>query len=137
VVGALVAVNPVGAVSMAGGWQSGTDDPFPDGSRLAALGRLQAGANTTLAVIACNARLDKAEARRLAIMAQDGMARAIRPVHTPFDGDVVFALASGAVDLPEDTGLPRAWWLARLGSAAADVLARAIVRGVIAARGSA
>jgi L-aminopeptidase/D-esterase-like protein len=95
------------------------------------MGRLQPGANTTLAVVACNARLDKAEARRLAIMAQDGLARAIRPVHTPFDGDVVFALASGAIALDElSSVVPRAWWLARLGAAAADVVARAIVRGV-------
>lgn len=131
VVGALVAVNPVGAVSREGGWQVGEEDPFPDRSQLAQMGRLQAGANTTLAVVACNARLDKAEAKRLAMMAQDGIARAIRPAHTPFDGDVVFALASGAVDLDAlaDDG-PRAWWLARLGAAAADVLARAIVRGV-------
>jgi len=134
VVGALVAVNPVGAVSREGGWRAGEGDPFPDQSRLAQLGRLQPGANTTLAVVACNARLDKTEAKRLAIMAQDGLARAIRPVHTPFDGDVVFALASGAIDLDPLAGeCPRAWWLARLGAAAADVLARAIVRGVIAA----
>ena len=139
VVGALAAVNPVGAVSHEGGWRVDGDsshggDPFPDRSRLAQMGRLQPGANTTLAVVACNARLDKAEARRLAIMAQDGLSRAIRPAHTPFDGDVVFALASGAIDLDAlaHDG-PRAWWLARLGAAAADVLARAIVRGVIAA----
>jgi L-aminopeptidase/D-esterase-like protein len=134
VVGALVAINPVGAVSRDGGWRAGQGDPFPDRSRLAQMGRLQPGANTTLAVVACNARLDKAEAKRLAMMAQDGLARAICPVHTPFDGDVVFALASGAIDLDPlaDQG-SRAWWLARLGAAAADVLARAIVRGVIAA----
>jgi L-aminopeptidase/D-esterase-like protein len=134
VVGALVAVNPVGAVSRDGGWRAGEGDPFPDQSRLAQMGRLQPGANTTLAVVACNARLDKSEAKRLAIMAQDGLARAIRPVHTPFDGDVVFALASGAIALDALPGeVPRAWWLARMGAAAADVVARAIVRGVEAA----
>jgi L-aminopeptidase/D-esterase-like protein len=135
VVGALVAVNPVGAVDPQGGWRP-DGALFPDDSRLALLGRLQPGANTTLAVVACNARLDKAEARRLAMMAQDGLARAIRPVHTPFDGDVVFALAGGAVDLAEldQDGLrTRAWWLARLGAAAADALARAVVKGVAAA----
>ena len=135
VVGALVATNPVGAVSPDGAW--GFDgDPFPDESRLALLGRLQPGANTTLAVVACNARLDKAEAKRLAMMAQDGLARAIRPVHTPFDGDVVFAMASGAIDLDPLCGAAprtRALWLARLGAAAADALARAIVKGVRAA----
>ena len=131
VVGALVAVNPVGAVSREGGWRIGEGDPFPDRSALAQMGRLQPGANTTLAVVACNARLDKCEARRLAMMAQDGLARMIRPVHTPFDGDVVFAIASGAIDLDElaEPG-QRAWWLARLGAAAADVLAQAIGRGV-------
>ena len=97
------------------------------------MGRLQPGANTTLAVIACNARLDKAEVRRLAIMAHDGMARVIRPVHTPFDGDVAFAMASGAIDLPVNAMQTRPWWIARLGSAGADTLARAIVRGVMAA----
>jgi L-aminopeptidase/D-esterase-like protein len=131
VVGALVVANPVGAVCRDGGWPAGVGDPFPDQSRLAQMGRLQPGANTTLAVVACNARLDKAEARRLAIMAQDGLARAIRPVHTPFDGDVVFALASGAIALEAlNEDVPRAWWLARLGAAAADVVARAIVRAV-------
>jgi L-aminopeptidase/D-esterase-like protein len=130
VVGALVAVNPVGAVHPQARW--GFDgDPFPDASRL---GPMQPGANTTLGVVACNARLTKAEAKRLAIMAHDGLARAIRPVHTPFDGDVVFAVASGAIELDAlGPDLPRAWWLARLGAAAADALARAIVRGVTAA----
>jgi L-aminopeptidase/D-esterase-like protein len=62
-------------------------------------------------------------------MAQDGFARAIRPVHTPFDGDTVFVLATGRWRLPE----PRALTLARIGSAAADCTARAIMRGVYAA----
>lgn len=155
VVGALVAVNPVGSVfhddgrfiaepyeidgefGVRGPLREGGDRLFPEGGRMAMLGRLQPGANTTLAVVACNARLDKAEAKRLAMMAQDGLARAIRPVHTPFDGDVVFALASGAVELdPVEVDGPRtrAWLLARLGAAAADCLARAIARGVSAAR---
>ncbi|EGD58706.1 hypothetical protein Y88_0763 [Novosphingobium nitrogenifigens DSM 19370] len=142
VVGALVAVNPVGAVLTEGDEDflnapfAGSADPFPGGSRLAELGRLQPGANTTLAIVACNARLDKAEAKRLAMMAQDGLARAIRPVHTPFDGDVVFALASGEIDLDGvevDGPRIRPWLLARLGAAAADCLARATVRGVRAA----
>lgn len=130
IVGALVAVNPVGAVSPTGNW--GFDgDPFPDESKLAQMGRLQPGANTTLAVVACNAQLSKAETRRMAMMAQDGLARAIRPVHTPFDGDVVFAMASGAIELGAcNADTSRALWLARLGAAAADALARAIVRGV-------
>jgi L-aminopeptidase/D-esterase-like protein len=59
-------------------------------------------------------------------MAQDGMARAIRPVHAPFDGDVVFVLATGGKSVAE----PRPLSIARLGAFAADVLARAIARGV-------
>ncbi|MBV9860099.1 MAG: P1 family peptidase [Alphaproteobacteria bacterium] len=85
------------------------------------------GANTTIAVVATDAALDKSACRRLAIMAQDGLARAIRPVHTPFDGDTVFALATG-------TGPPvDAEALLPLGSAAADCLARAVMRAAIAA----
>ena len=85
------------------------------------------GANTTLGVVATTAVLDKGQARRVAMMAQDGLARAIRPAHTPFDGDLVFALSSGAVAL--DPVAPAAE-IARLGAAAADCLARAIARGV-------
>ena len=153
VVGALVAANPIGSVFMPDGrtfwaWPFEIDgefggvrpgalsaavDPLPDASRLAALGRPQAGANTTLAVVACNAELSTAECKRLAMMAQDGLARAVRPAHTPFDGDTVFGLASGAVALGEG----RAVQLARLGSAAADCLARAVARAVYeAARGA-
>ena len=84
-------------------------------------------AHTTIAVVATNAVLSKAEAQRVAIMAQDGLARAIRPVHTPFDGDVVFALATGTRPLTQPTDL------FRVGALAADCLARAIARGVYAA----
>jgi L-aminopeptidase/D-esterase-like protein len=82
-------------------------------------------ANTTIAVVATNARLDKGSAKRLAVMAQDGLARSIRPVHTPQDGDTVFALATGTHDLGVD---PLA--LGELGTLAADCLARAVARGV-------
>ena len=85
------------------------------------------GANTTIAVVATDAALDKPGCRRLAVMAQDGLARAIRPIHTPYDGDSVFAMATG-------TGLPpEAGALLRLGSAAADCLARAVMRALTAA----
>jgi L-aminopeptidase/D-esterase-like protein len=90
-------------------------------------GAASAGANTTIAVVATDAALDKAECRRLAIMAQDGLARAIRPVHTPFDGDTVFALSTGAGPRADPAVLTR------LGSAAADCLARAVMRAVLAA----
>ncbi|WP_454713988.1 P1 family peptidase [Caulobacter segnis] len=152
VVGALVAVNSVGSVYMPDGetfWSwpfeiegefggrtpsgpAGAVEPLPDGSRLAGLGRLNPGTNTTLAVVAVNADLTAGECQRLAIMAQDGLSRAIRPAHTPFDGDVVFAAASGAVALGEEG---RQIILARLGAAAGDCLARAIARGVHAANG--
>lgn len=159
-VGALAAVNSVGAVRMGDGetfwaWPFEIDaefggvrplaggklpghaiDPFPQQSRLARLGRLQPGANTTLCVVATSARLTQAECRRVAHMADDGIARAIRPAHTPFDGDIVFALATGAVELealPDGAGRLRAWYVARIGAAAGDCLARAIARGVHAA----
>ncbi len=79
------------------------------------------GQNTTLAVVATDARLTKAEATKVAQMAQDALARTIRPVHTPFDGDTVFVLATGRRASPGV--LP-------LGAIAADVLARAIERSV-------
>ncbi len=82
--------------------------------------------NTTIGVVATNADLTPAEARRLAIMAQDGYARALRPIHTPFDGDVLFALATGRAPLPD----PRPVSLSRLGLIAADCMARAVARGV-------
>ncbi len=138
-VGALVAVNSRGSVTLGpqpqfwawplelqgefGGLpppSQGVDAEPP--SR--APGRL--GEATTLAVVATNATLTKAEATRVAIMAQDGFARAIRPVHTPFDGDTVFALATGR--LPR-AAQPQAA-LERIGALAADCLARAIARGV-------
>jgi L-aminopeptidase/D-esterase-like protein len=83
--------------------------------------RLSNTMNTTLAVVATNASLTKADANKLAMMAQDGLARTIRPVHTPFDGDTVFALSTGTQTRPH---------LAILGSVAADVLAQAIQRAV-------
>lgn len=141
-VGALVVANPVGAVTMPGSgtfwaWaleQEGelghqrpprrsdsADQALPSDSRL--------GANTTLAVVATNARLDKAQAQRVAMMAHDGMARAIRPVHTPFDGDTIFALSTGRIG----ERVADAMTVARVGAMAADCVARATARGVFAA----
>lgn len=150
-VGALAAVNPVGSVFMPDGqtfwaWPfeiygefggrtpsgpANAIEPMPDDSRLADQGRLTQGANTTLAVVAVNAALTAGECKRIAMMAQDGLSRAVRPAHTPFDGDVVFAVASGEIDLGEDQRLRR---IARIGSALGDCLARAIARGVYSAR---
>ena len=86
--------------------------------------------NTTIAVVATDADLTTAEATRVARMAKAGLARAIRPVFSRFVGDVVFALATGRVAMPE----PRAFTLARSGALAADCLARAVARGVYEAR---
>lgn len=80
-----------------------------------------AAPNTTLAVVATDARLTKAEATKVAQMAQDALARTIRPIHTPFDGDTVFVLATGRRPAPR---------LTSLGSIAAEVLANAIERSV-------
>ena len=91
----------------------------------------KAGENTTLACVATDVALTRVELKRIAIMAQDGCARAIRPVHTPFDGDIVFALSTSATEIPE--GIDRAWAVTRIGSRAADTLARAIARGVFSA----
>lgn len=78
------------------------------------------GANTTLVVVATTAKLTKVEATKVAQMAHDGLARAIAPVHTPFDGDVVFALSTGTQPGPADVGT--------IGALAADMAAQAIVR---------
>lgn len=84
---------------------------------------------TTIAVVATDAVLTPVQARRLAIMAQNGLALSLFPVHTPLDGDVVFAMATGRK--PLDTPLPD---LARLGALGSVVLARAVARAVYAAR---
>lgn len=144
-VGALAAVNAFGDVVMPGqicfwAWpfEQGNElgDQSPPRGGLSAQTEVEAfstdariGGHTTIAVVATNAILTKAEALRVAIMAQDGIARAIRPAHTPFDGDTVFVLATGAHAL----GAPREASLARLGAIAADCVARAVARGVFEA----
>ena len=89
----------------------------------------QPRANTTLGVVATDAALTPGECKRLAHMAAAGLARAIRPVFSPFDGDVVFALSAGSRLM----AAPRALTVARLGALAADCLARAVARGVYGA----
>lgn len=96
------------------------------GAKLAA----QPRANTTIAVVAVEAALTSAECKRVAHMASAGLARAIRPVFAPFDGDVVFALSAPGDNAVPD---PRALSLARIGALAADCLTRAVARGVFAA----
>lgn len=80
------------------------------------------GKNTTLGIVATNATLTKAEAAKVAQMAQDGLARAINPVHTPFDGDTVFALSTGTVKGDAQVGA--------IGALAAEAIAEAIVRAI-------
>jgi L-aminopeptidase/D-esterase-like protein len=85
--------------------------------------------STTLAVVATNVALDKAMARKVAQMAHDGLARAIRPAHTPWDGDTVFALSTGKLRL-EHAALV-------VGCAAAHAVSRAVVRAILCATGAA
>ncbi len=132
VVGALVVCNAWGDVyneasnTILAGTRMPGSNTFADARQLLRQPAYQAGLqmmaqNTTLAVVATTARLSKAETNKLAQMAQDGLARTIKPVHTPFDGDTVFALATG-----QQPALP----LAVLGAVAADVVAQAIERSV-------
>ena len=136
--GALAAVNSFGSVVMPKSstfwaWAFERDDelggqppPPADLPRDLEYGCAgEPGANTTLIVVATDATLSKAEAHRVAVMAQDGLARAIRPVHTPLDGDMLFMLAT----CEKESGDP--WMrITRLGMIAADCVARAVARGV-------
>lgn len=139
-VGALVAVNAIGSPLVgesrhfwAAPWEMGGEfgglglpERFDPGTEAHVGKRL--GEATTIAIVATDAALTQAEATRMATAAQDGMARALVPSHTPLDGDLVFAAATGRLPLgdgPED--------LTRIGHAAAVCLARAIARGVHAA----
>lgn len=137
VIGALAVCNAVGDVYREASEQiiAGARDPqsgrFANTMALlrvpafqSAMSALMGGENTTLAVVATDALLTKAEATKLAQMAQDALPRMIRPVHTPFDGDTVFALS---------TGRRTSQHLAILGAVAADVLARAIARCLLTA----
>lgn len=141
VVGALVAVNAVGSATIGDGphfWAAPHErDGEFGGLRWPAeitpgdLGlRFKGGTgqNTTIALVATDAALTKAQAKRLALAAHDGLARALRPAHAPLDGDIVFAAATGHSGAPSD-----AFALAELCTTASDVLARAVARGVHAA----
>jgi L-aminopeptidase/D-esterase-like protein len=147
-VGAVVAVNSAGnVVDTATGlpWMADlieefglTPPPADQINALAALPSPLSALNTTIAVVASDAALSKAACRRVAIAAHDGLARTIRPAHTPLDGDTVFALATGAVEVPPATDTPAALspetgLITAVGAAAADCLARAALAGVLAA----
>ncbi len=137
-VGALVAVNACGNVVVGSGphfWAA----PFEENGEFGGRGsppkisrealRIRAkgglGENTTIAIVATDATLTKAQAKQFAVMAQDGFARAIYPAHTTLDGDTVFAAATCKRPL-KDPVLE----LSELGALAANVLARAVARGV-------
>lgn len=140
-IGALAIVNAAGAVTVGDGphfWAA----PFEVGDEFGGRGlpasfsqqmlipRIKGGArttameNTTLAVVATDAALTKMQAKRLAVMAQTGFARAIYPVHAPLDGDVVFALSTGSRPIDPLVGLTE------LGAHAANVVSRAVARAV-------
>jgi len=136
VVGALVAVNALGSAIVGEGphfWAA----PFELGAELGGLGSAPAAAplapavkghgpgNTTIGIVATDAELTQAQCTRLATAAHDGIARALVPSHTPLDGDLIFAAATGTRPLAD----PLAETLA-LGHAAAICMARAIARGV-------
>lgn len=139
IVGALVAANPIGAVTTPGSqhfWAA----PFEMNDEFGGLGvnpQTDLGglvpsprsaaihANTTIAIVATNAPLTKTQCQRVAVAAHDGMARAIVPSHTPFDGDLVFAISTGDASRPVDDNA-----LLGIGHAAAVCLSRAIARGV-------
>ena len=135
VVGAIVAVNAVGDVIDPASGRVVAGVRTEDGKRLADARTLlksgallrrsvqtQPGQNTTIGLVATNARLSKAEASRMALMADDGLARAIAPSHTTGDGDTVFALATGSLDESVN--------LTMVGGLAAEAMAEAIVRAV-------
>ncbi len=135
-VGAIVAVNAVGDIidpdtgTVIAGART-ADGKLADARALLRTGqtgpRPRPGENTTIGLVATNARLTKAQAHRMALMADDGFARAIFPSHTQGDGDTVFALATGRWTGEAD--------ITQIGALAADVMARAIVRAATEATG--
>jgi len=138
IVAALVVVNAAGDVysaktgALLAGARTEAGNSLRDSMREISMGKSvllskDAPASTTLGIVATNARLTKSQATKLAQMAHDGYARAIRPVHTPRDGDTVFALATGSLVAPVDLGA--------VGAVGAEVMARAIERGVRRAKG--
>lgn len=142
-VGAVFAVNPVGSVVIPGtrhfwAWPfeqqeefGGIGAPELDGDMpLDIPAESRIAENTTIGVVATNIVLTKSEAKRIAIMAHDGLARAIRPVHTPFDGDSIFSISTEK----EELSGPRPIGVARIGAMAADCVARSIARAVYNAR---
>jgi L-aminopeptidase/D-esterase-like protein len=147
-VAAMVAVNSLGSVidpATGQPWEirMEQDAEFGEQGKRSVLlpvpPKAEAGRNTTIGIIATDAVLTKAQAQKIAQMAHDGMARAIRPAHTMFDGDTIFCMATNKKELPDTPGFfaaPKAMALIELGSAAADCMTRAIIRSVFAATSS-
>jgi len=102
---------------------NGLVDGMAELRRGVGLGAAAGGENTTLGIVAANVAWTKAEATKVAQMAHDGLARAIRPAHMPMDGDTVFAVGTGDRPIGDR--------LAALGALAADVLAQAVVSAVL------
>jgi L-aminopeptidase/D-esterase-like protein len=135
IVGAIVAVNAVGDVVDPKTSKIIAGARKPDGSGfMDSMAQIRQGysiradgKNTTIGVVATNVGLDKVQATKVAQMAHDGLARTIYPVHTPSDGDTIFAVATGALAVRADHGA--------IGALAADVMALAVLRAVMAARG--
>jgi len=147
-VGAIVVVNCAGnVVDPATGlpWMADlihelglTAPPADEVAAFAALDSESSPLNTTIAVVSTDAALSPMGCRRVAVAAQDGLARTIRPAHTPLDGDTVFALATGAVEVEPSPDTPAAMLpetalVTAVGTAAADCLARAVLTAVLAA----
>jgi L-aminopeptidase/D-esterase-like protein len=140
-VGAIVATNGLGSVVVPG-TKNFWAGAFEIGNEFGGLGAANARvigedwglakanpgarANTTIACVATDVELDTDQMKRVTMMAQDGLARAIRPIHSPFDGDVVFGLSTGKQKIK---GPSADFTVARIGSIAADVLSRAVARG--------
>jgi L-aminopeptidase/D-esterase-like protein len=137
VVAAIVAINAVGDVidpqtgQVVAGVRTQDGKGLADVRKLLKSGALirptppRAGENTTIGLVATNARLTKTEVNRVAVMADDGFARAINPSHTSGDGDTIFALATGRWNGEANSSM--------VGALAAEAMAEAIVRAVVAA----
>jgi L-aminopeptidase/D-esterase-like protein len=137
-VGALVAVNAVGSATIGDGpsfWAApyevngefgamGWPSPLPNDAMACRIKGLEPR-NTTIAIVATDAALTRAEAKRMALMAQDGLAKALRPVHAAMDGDTVFAAATAKAGHP-----PSVFDHVEIGTLAADCLARAVARAI-------
>lgn len=135
IVGAIVAVNAVGDIidprngTVVAGVRTPDGKSLADARTLLRLGTaapVKPGQNTTIGVVATNARLTKAQASKVAQMAHDGLARTIYPAHTMGDGDAIFALATGHIDSAD---------VSRIGALAAEAIAEAILRAVRRAKG--